>query len=70
MTPLQVGVCSWSINRHDVRAAIETAKSELGLSLVQAGFFGEGIPSEGEIPVLAEWIRGCGVEVSATCAGL
>ncbi len=69
MTPLQVGVCSWSINRHDVRAAIETAKRELGLSLVQAGFFGEGIPSEGEVPVLAEWIRGCGVEVSATCAG-
>ena len=46
MTPLQVGVCSWSINRNDVRAAIETTKSELGLSLVQAGFFGEGIPSE------------------------
>lgn len=69
MTPLQIGVCSWSIDRHDVRKAIATAREKLGLSVVQAGFFGPDIPSEATIPSLAEWIKDSGVEVAATLAG-
>lgn len=41
MTPLEIGICSWSIDRHDVVRAIETAEAQLELTAVQVGFFGE-----------------------------
>ena len=36
---MELGVCSWSIDRHDVLRSIQLAGTELGLRLVQIGFF-------------------------------
>lgn len=69
MKPLQIGVCSWSLDRNDLRAALRIAKEQLGLSLLQAGFFGAGIPSEDEDARIVEFVAESGVEISATCAG-
>jgi len=69
MKPLQIGVCTWSLNRHDVREAVTMAREQLGLSLVQVGFFGPGIPAESDDAGLVEFLAASGVEVSATCAG-
>lgn len=69
MKPLQIGVCTWSLNREDVREAVTAARDQLGLSLVQVGFFGEGIPTESEDAGIADFLASSGVEVSATCAG-
>jgi len=38
MTPNSIGVCSWSIDRHDAIAAIRRA-GELGFPVIQVGFF-------------------------------
>jgi sugar phosphate isomerase/epimerase len=69
MKPLQVGVCTWSLNRGDVREAMALAQDELGLSLVQLGFFGRGIPAEDDDAAIVESLGNSGLEVSATCAG-
>ena len=69
MKPLQIGVCTWSLNRDDVREAVTTAREKLGLSLVQVGFFGDGIPAESEDAGIVDFLASSGVEVSATCAG-
>jgi sugar phosphate isomerase/epimerase len=41
MKPLEIGVCSWSIDRHDVVRSIESAGDQLDLRAVQIGFFTE-----------------------------
>ena len=38
---MDVGVCGWSIDRHDVLRSIRLAGTELGLHFVQIGFFTE-----------------------------
>ena len=38
---MEVGVCSWSIDRHDMLRSIRLAGTEIGLRLVQIGFFTE-----------------------------
>ena len=38
---MEVGVCGWSLDRHDVVRGIRSAGNELGLRLVQIGFFNE-----------------------------
>lgn len=39
MSALDVGVCGWCIDRHDVCRGIEVAGRELGVPFVQIGFF-------------------------------
>lgn len=41
MTALTLGVCSWAIDRHDIRRAIEVAGTVPGLQAIQVGFFTE-----------------------------
>ena len=69
MTPPQIGICTWSLNRDDVRDAVTVARDKLGLSLVQVGFFGPGIPDESADAGLVDYLAASGVRVSATCAG-
>ena len=39
MQPLQIGVCSWSLKIPDLGETLATIKDQLGLNLVQIGFF-------------------------------
>ena len=39
MQPFEIGVCTWSLDRHDIVRGIELAGGELGLRVVQIGFF-------------------------------
>jgi len=41
MAPFEIGVCSWSIDRADVLRSLEVAGVQLGLRVVQIGFFSE-----------------------------
>ena len=68
MTPPQIGICTWSLNRDDVRDAVTVARDKLGLSLVQVGFFGPGIPDESADAGLVDYLAASGVRVSATWA--
>jgi sugar phosphate isomerase/epimerase len=43
MKNLQIGVCSWSVDREDVCHALEVVGLELGLRVAQIGFFGAGV---------------------------
>ncbi len=38
-TELPIGVCGWCIDRHDPRGSIQVAGRDLGLRVVQIGFF-------------------------------
>jgi sugar phosphate isomerase/epimerase len=42
MNDLQIGVCSWSVDRADVCHALEIAGLTLGVRVAQIGFFGAG----------------------------
>ena len=39
ITQLPIGVCGWCIDRHDPRGSIQVAGRDLGLRIVQIGFF-------------------------------
>jgi len=41
MTSRKIGVCTWSIDRHDVLRGIDVAGNDLQLSVAQIGFFTE-----------------------------
>ncbi len=62
MQPLEPGICSWSLDRHDPVAAIQQARSELDLGVVHVGFFGK-VPPASEISAAAS---SANVELSAT----
>lgn len=66
MEPLQIGVCSWSLKMPDIGDALVAVKKDLGLNLVQIGFWDEGFRQTDRIIKL---IERTGLEVSATCIG-
>ncbi len=39
MTLMDIGICSWAIDRHDPQRAIELANDQFGFSRIQLGFF-------------------------------
>ena len=65
MTPLEIGICSWSIDRDDPVRALHVAAQEFNVRVVQVGFFGKSSLDR----VTAESIRvatsEAGVEISA-----
>jgi len=69
MKPLEIGVCSWSLAIKDLGKTLETIRQELGLRVVQVGFFGEAIPTQAEHDRIAELVKASGLEASATCIG-
>ncbi|MHC4443191.1 MAG: sugar phosphate isomerase/epimerase family protein [Planctomycetota bacterium] len=66
MQPLQIGVCSWSLQIPDLGQTLDTIKNQLGLNLVQLGFFDDGYKKASQI---VETTKASGLEVSATCIG-
>ncbi len=69
MKPLDIGVCSWSLKQPDLATACKVAKEQLGLGLMQVGFFDTSVGDEaGDDAVLAA-VNDAGLEVSATCIG-
>jgi sugar phosphate isomerase/epimerase len=69
MEPLQIGITSWSLSRNDFFEALHVATGELHLSAMQAGFFDDGIPDEGDDARIVEAVRRSGIELTGTCAG-
>ncbi len=69
MKPLDIGVCSWSLKQPDLASACRVTKEELGLSVIQLGFFDPSIlDASGDDAILAA-VEDNGLEVSATCIG-
>ncbi|UCD29539.1 MAG: sugar phosphate isomerase/epimerase [Planctomycetota bacterium] len=66
MQPLQIGVCSWSLKIADLDQTLSTIKNELGLKLVQLGFFDDSYKNTDQI---MEAVKASGLEVSTTCIG-
>lgn len=69
MKPLQIGVCSWSLRQPDLATALKVAKEQLGLSLMQVGFFDEAVLDASGDRAVVDAVQVSGVEVSATCVG-
>lgn len=65
MRPLEIGICSWSIDRENVIGAIERAAQDLDLCVVQAGFFGETAVAQAD----SEAIRIAAAERSVDLSG-
>lgn len=66
MQPLPIGVCSWSLRIPDLGQTLSTIKNELGLNLVQLGFFDDSYQDAG---LIVKTAKAGGLEVSATCIG-
>lgn len=62
MQPLELGICSWSIDRHDPVTAIKRARTDLDLGVVHVGFFGKVAPAD----EIAAAMQSANVELSAT----
>lgn len=68
MRPEDVGLVSWSVDRHDAARALHVAAQELSVSVIQLGFFTEDAvrrASAAELRTLAESL---GVRIAATFA--
>ncbi len=69
MSPLETGVCTWSLQAPDIATALSTIKNELEINVAQLGFFDESVLDEaGDDKILAT-VEASGVELSGTCAG-
>ena len=66
MQPLQIGVCSWSLAIPDLGQSLSTIKNELGLGVVQLGFFDDGYKNRDRVIKI---VQDSGVQVSATAVG-
>jgi sugar phosphate isomerase/epimerase len=63
--PLEIGVCSWSLDEPDIRQAFDLVRSEFGLSVVQYGFMKTASPGANDGEVI-DAARDFGIELSAT----
>jgi sugar phosphate isomerase/epimerase len=63
MSPLELGVCGWSIDRNDMVKGIQYAAKELNLSLVQIGFFTERAVKEAVPETILRAAQDAGVGV-------
>jgi L-ribulose-5-phosphate 3-epimerase len=63
MEASKIGVCTWSIARHDVVRGIEYAASKLTLRVAQVGFFTEQSVRTADPIVIARASRRLGVEI-------
>ncbi|MBN1342637.1 MAG: sugar phosphate isomerase/epimerase [Phycisphaerae bacterium] len=69
MKPLDIGVCSWSLKQPDLVSACKVAKEQLGLSLMQVGFFDTSVLDEANDDKILSALGDNGIEASATCIG-
>ena len=66
MTALTLGVCSWAIDRHDVRRAIEVVGTVPGLQAVQVGFFTERAVQTADPIAIAKTAKDAGVSLTSS----
>ena len=66
MQPLDIGVCSWSLQIPDLDRCLSAIKNELGLNVVQLGWWDDGYKETDKVLSL---VAKHGMTVSATCAG-
>ncbi len=69
MGVLKVGICSWSIDRHDVIRAIEQAHRQLDLRLMQLGFFTADAIERADGEAIRETAEASGVSLVGTFIG-
>ena len=65
MTALTLGVCSWSIDRRDIRLAIEVAGSVEGIQALQVGFFTEESVRTADPTSIAMAARNAGIALTS-----
>jgi len=68
-TGFEIGVCSWSIDRDEVLKAIHVAGSELGLRVMQLGFFSRAAIDRVVAEQIRQTARHHGVRIVGTFAG-
>jgi len=68
MDNLPIGICSWSIDRHDAASAIRTARDELDLAFVQVGFFTKEDADRADAEQISALARDAGVTIAGTFA--
>jgi len=66
---LEIGVCTWSIDREDPVAAIGVAGGALGLRVVQVGFFSQQAIDRADAQLIDRTAREHGVRIVGTFAG-
>jgi sugar phosphate isomerase/epimerase len=62
--PLEIGICTWCIDRHAALRGIAVAGGELGLRVVQVGFFGEAAVNGADAAALKRAAADAGVEIA------
>ena len=67
MKPLQIGMCSWSLKAPTFAEALQVCKQQIGLNLIQLGFFNDQQLADQQATI--DTVRSSGIEVSATCVG-
>jgi len=60
---LPIGVCSWSIDRHDPRRAMQVAANDLDLRVVQLGFFAREVVDSADPIALSRTAAEVGVTI-------
>jgi sugar phosphate isomerase/epimerase len=66
MQPLQIGVCTWSLQNPNLHETLTTIRDKLALNLIHLGFFDESYKDPGTILKAVDDSR---LEVSASCVG-
>jgi len=69
VVPLEIGLCSWSIDREDVVRAMHVAASQFNVRVVQIGFFGQSALDHAQADTIRVAASEAGVEVSAAFVG-
>ncbi len=67
MKPLQIGMCSWSLKAPTFAEALAVCKEQIGLDLIQLGFFNDQQLADRQTTIDA--VAASGIEISATCVG-
>lgn len=68
MSPEDVGVVAWSIDRHDAIRAMHVAARELGAGVVQVGFFTEHATQSADASEIRGAAESLGLRIAATFA--
>ena len=68
MGPLEIGVCSWSIDRRKPIESLRVAALELGVRVVHLGFFDAETLAGASATDIRRVCEECGVEISAMFA--
>jgi sugar phosphate isomerase/epimerase len=69
MQPLEIGICTWSIDAADAAAAIQSARSDLGLTVAQVGVFNESSLQTADPKAIRSAAADAGVELCGTFVG-